>query len=86
MLKLQNGNTARTKTKWHRHFATAFRTILGRDSLKNKRKRKQKQTTKGPDVNLKYICRKRERAKFYLKSKIICYYFEVFNTQVRKVL
>ncbi len=62
--------------------APTFRTILGRDSLKNKRKRKQKKQTNGPDINLKYSW-KRERKKFSLKSKIICYRFEEFNTTHR---
>ena len=61
-----------------------FRTILGRNSLKNKRKRKQQKT----GMNLKYT-EKRERKKFSLKSKRICYYFEEFNTEdteMRKAL
>ncbi len=69
-VKVSKWKHGKKKTKWHR----LFRTILGRNSIKNKRKRKQK-TTKGPDMNLKYT-EKRQREEFSLKSKRICYYFE----------
>ena len=64
--------------------APSFCTILGTNSLKNKRERKQKKGNKDPNMNLKYT-KKRERKKFSLKSKKICYYFGEFNTQVQKV-
>ncbi len=62
---------------------TDFCTILGRNSLQNRRKRNK--TTKGPDMNLKYTW-KRECKQFSLKSKTICYYFEEFNTHLQKVM
>ena len=46
-VKVSKWKHGKKKTKWHR----LFRTILGRNSIKNKRKTKQK-TNKGPDMNL----------------------------------
>ena len=63
---------------------TNFRTILGRNSLKNERKRKKKNNQRPWHEFEVYL--EKERKKFSLKSKRIYYYFEEFNTLVRKVL
>ena len=67
-------------TKWkhctnNHKMAPTVVTILGRNSVKYKRKRKQKKTTKGRDMNLKYSLEsERKKNPFKSKKKLLLFW------------